>query len=160
MGPLYNSFDWPNHAQFLAYIEAQLFGSGSTSSTVDPEAVQSVIDATVASARREKREQYPNVVEGFPGVACSDSDNPNRYQTWPRAAAEAEANYGYFGRLWTHASVPCWNWPGVDRDRYNGRFTRRTANTVLIASTVYDPATRYRARSRCMTSFRSRRCSP
>lgn len=140
LGPLYNSFDWPNHALFLAYIEAQIIGTAIAPAAEDLARIQAVMEGTLTSQRRER---YPNVVEGFPGVACSDTNNPEAYEVWPEAAAKAEANYGYFGRLWTHASVPCWNWPGADRDRYEGPFTEHTANPVLIASTVYDPATRY-----------------
>jgi hypothetical protein len=141
LGPLYNSFGWPDHALFLAYIEAQLFGASFQPDAADLATVQSLVDVNTNSKRQ--REEYPNVVEGFPGVACSDTDNPDGYEAWPEAGAKAEANFGYFGRLWTHGSVPCWNWPGVDRDRYDGPFTEETANPVLIASTVYDPATRY-----------------
>jgi len=74
-------------------------------------------------------------------VECSDSINPTEYDAWPAFGAMADANYGYFGRLWTHASVPCWNWPGADGDRYGGSFTADTANTVLIVNPVFDPAT-------------------
>lgn len=141
LGPLYNSFAWPDHSFFLAYIEAQLFGANFQAAAADLATVQSLVDVNTNS--KKKREKYRNDVEGFPGVACSDTDNPDVYEVWPEVAAKAEANFGYFGRLWTHASVPCWNWPGVDRDRYEGPFTAATANPVLIASTVYDPATRY-----------------
>jgi pimeloyl-ACP methyl ester carboxylesterase len=141
LGPLYNSFSWPEQAAFLAYIEAQIFGLESAVGAAEADAIQSAIDGGVASAQTQ--EPYENIVEGFPGVACADTNNPDTYEVWPEVAAKAEAEFGYFGRLWTHASVPCWNWPGVDRDRYNGRFDRWTANPVLIATTVYDPATRY-----------------
>ena len=141
LGPLYDSFSWPDQSAFLAFIEAQIFELESAPTDAELEAIQSAIDGNVASAQQQ--EPYPNVVEGFPGVACTDTNNPDSYDAWPDAAAKAEADFGYFGRLWTHASVPCWNWPAVDRDRYNGRFDRWTANPVLIAGTRYDPATRY-----------------
>ena len=50
--------------------------------------------------------------EGHPGVACSDSINPAVYRAWPRAAAAADENYGYFGSWWTWASSICQPWEG------------------------------------------------
>ncbi len=134
LGPLYNSAGWPQHAAFLAALEA-----GAT-----PAALGVALRASVDASGLDPvtaHGPYPNFAEGFPGVACSDSDNPDNYEAWPVAAAAAEAAHGYFGRLWTHASVPCWNWPGASDDRFTGPFTAQTANTVLVMSTAYDPAT-------------------
>ena len=141
LGPLYDSFGWPFHAEFLAYIE-QFIKPVTLSLTEEQlERVQAGFDSI--AAERAQREKYPNVVEGFPAVACSDTNNPSEYSAWPESGAAAEAEYGYFGRLWTHASVPCWLWPAADEDRYEGPFDTHTANPVLIANTLYDPATRY-----------------
>ena len=57
--------------------------------------------------------------------------------------ALADAQFGYFGRLWTWASSICAEWRGFDRDRYMGPFNRATANPVLVVGTRFDPATRY-----------------
>lgn len=141
LGPLYDSFGWPFHAEFLAFIESQIRPSTIAEPNADLDQIQAGFDAI--ATERAKRDRYPNVVEGFPGVACSDTNNPDEYSVWPESGAAADAAYGYFGRLWTHASVPCWLWPGADGDRYEGSFTADTANTVLIGSTTYDPATRY-----------------
>ncbi|NND04664.1 MAG: alpha/beta fold hydrolase [Acidimicrobiia bacterium] len=141
LGPLYDSFGWPFHAEFLAYIEGQIRPPTLSLTAEQLGHVQIGFDAL--AEERLARERYPNVVEGFPGVACSDTNNPDEYSAWPESGAAADAAYGYFGRLWTHASVPCWLWPGADGDRYEGPFTADTANTVLIGSTLYDPATRY-----------------
>ena len=65
---------------------------------------------------------YPNFIEGFPGVACADSDNPASYDAWVAAGAAADAAHGYFGRIWTWASAICAEWPGADTDRYTGPF--------------------------------------
>ncbi len=134
LGPLYNSLSWPDHAAFLAFIEA------GASATVLGEALAAT-EAASGLATTRTRVRYPNFVEGFPGVACSDSDNPDNYEAWPLAAAADEAANGYFGRLWTHASIPCWNWPGESADRYAGPFTTATSNPVLVVGTTYDPAT-------------------
>jgi pimeloyl-ACP methyl ester carboxylesterase len=87
--------------------------------------------------------EYQNGLEGFPGVACSDSDNPSGYHAWWNAGIRSDAKYGYFGRIWTWASSICAEWPGADSDRYTGPWTRRTDAPVLIVGTRYDPATRY-----------------
>ena len=86
---------------------------------------------------------YPNFVEGFVGVACSDSDNPDDHAYWSDAADDADANFGYFGRIWTWASSPCAVWSGADADRYIGPWDAGTANPVLVVGTRFDPATRY-----------------
>ena len=86
---------------------------------------------------------YPNFVEGFFGVACSDSDNPDGHSFWSTAADDADAGFGYFGRIWTWASSACAVWNGVDADRHVGPWDADTANPVLVVGTRFDPATRY-----------------
>lgn len=83
------------------------------------------------------------ILEGFAGVICSDSDNPDRIGAWSEAARAADRAHPYFGRPWGWLSSICEPWPGADRDRYMGPFDRPTANTVLVIGTVNDPATRY-----------------
>lgn len=134
LGPLYNSFSWADYSLFLAFLEANI-------SPLDiGKQLGVVLEASGLSAMRT-REWYPNVVEGFPGVACADSVNPDNYEAWPIAAAADEAANGYFGRLWTHASAPCWNWPGNAQDVFMGPFTADTSNTVLVVNPLWDPAT-------------------
>ena len=84
-----------------------------------------------------------NFLEGFPGVACSDSVNPRSYLAWSVNGALADAQFGYFGRIWTWASSICAEWPGHDADRYLGPWNRVTANPVLVVGNRWDPATRY-----------------
>jgi pimeloyl-ACP methyl ester carboxylesterase len=85
---------------------------------------------------------YPNFLEGFPAVACSDSDNPDDYQAWVDAGAAADAT-SYFGRIWTWASAICADWPAADADRYIGPFDTQTDKPVLVVGSRWDPATRY-----------------
>ena len=87
--------------------------------------------------------RYPNDVEGFPAVACADSDNPDSYTAWSTAGVAADAAFGYFGRIWTWFSSICAEWPRADQDRYLGPFNRSTANPVLVVGTQYDPTTSY-----------------
>jgi pimeloyl-ACP methyl ester carboxylesterase len=86
---------------------------------------------------------YQQVLEGFAGVWCLDGDNPDHVSAWARAARAADRRYPYFGRAWNWSSSICAFWPGKDSDRYTGPFNRRTANSVLVIGTRYDPATRY-----------------
>jgi hypothetical protein len=86
--------------------------------------------------------QYVNI-EGFAGVACSDSDNPDSYAVWSTQAALAGAQFGYFGPLWTWITSICAKWTGADADRYTGPFNRATASPVLVVGNLFDPATRY-----------------
>ena len=99
-----------------------------------------------------------NVLEGFPAVACADSDNPAPTRAWSIAGALADAQYGYFGRIWTWASSICAEWPGRDDDRYIGPFNRVTANPVLVVGNRFDPAPATRARSPSTTCCPAPRC--
>ena len=137
LGNMYSSFGWPFFAQFLALVEA------SATPAVLGEALRVSEEATGLTVRRHPRQSYPNFVEGFPGVACSDSVNPDDHHYWSQAGAAADAQFGYFGRIWTWASSPCAVWQGSDADRYLGPFNRSTANPVLVVGNRYDPATRY-----------------
>jgi pimeloyl-ACP methyl ester carboxylesterase len=136
LGAMYSSFSWPPFAQFLAAIES--FASPATLG-----ARLNAMWKSLGFITKRGFPQYPNFVEGFPGVACADSDNPSSYAAWSAAAAASEAQFGYFGPIWTWASSICAAWPGNQEDRYTGPFNRSTANPVLVASTLFDPATRY-----------------
>jgi pimeloyl-ACP methyl ester carboxylesterase len=84
-----------------------------------------------------------NEVEGRPGVACSETDNPDQVGAWRRAADAADRRFPYFGRRLTWISSICQPWPGRDTDRYTGPWTRTTSNPVLIVGARFDPITRY-----------------
>jgi pimeloyl-ACP methyl ester carboxylesterase len=90
------------------------------------------------------QEEYPNAVEGSPGVACSDTDNPRSFATWQQAADRAEQRYGYFGRVWNWAWSVCRSWPAsAGQDRHLGPWTARTSAPVLVVGNHFDPATGY-----------------
>jgi pimeloyl-ACP methyl ester carboxylesterase len=136
LGALYDPVVWPFLAELLAALEDS--------------AAPAVLGAALADVRTSlgyvnKRgfPRYPNFLEGFPAVACSDSDNPDSHADWFAAAEDAEARFGYFGRAWTWISSICAVWPGVDEDRYTGPWNARTANPVLVVGNYFDPATRY-----------------
>jgi pimeloyl-ACP methyl ester carboxylesterase len=121
LGAMYDSASWPGFAQFLAFLEAQ----------AGPDDLKASLAAFHASL-------------GLPArLADPDSDNPDSYSAWSRQGALADKRFGYFGRIWTWASSICAEWPGRDKDRYVGPFTRSTANPVLVIGNNFDPATRY-----------------
>jgi pimeloyl-ACP methyl ester carboxylesterase len=138
LGALYVPFVWPDLAALL--------------NDVDTGSSPAVIRAGIATLRSglglgaAAQEQYPNDIEGPPSVICSDSVNPTAFETWPQAAAEAERQNGYFGRLWTWLSAPCQPWSkAVGQNRYMGPWTKRTASPVLVVGNYFDPATRYQS---------------
>jgi hypothetical protein len=144
---MYDSAIWPDFAQLLADIEA---AAGGASARLVAPAQRPAIDRppryfapTGIPKPGGIEEGYMNFLEAFPGVACSDSTNPRSYVAWSINGALADAQFGYFGRIWTWASSICAEWPRADADRYTGPFTRVTANPVLVVGNRFDPATRY-----------------
>ena len=90
------------------------------------------------------RRRYTGGLEWFNAVSCADTTNPDDPGVWYDFAAQADEDARGFGSLWTYASLPCATWPFVDRDRYVGPWTRKTAKTVLlIGNSQGDPATPY-----------------
>ncbi len=135
LGALYDSASWADYAQFVAYVEAGMIP------IVLGAALQKVQARTGLGPPGFRL--YPNFVEGFPGVACSDTVNPAGHAYWSVAGAVADEQAGYFGRPWTWATSPCAVWDGFDEDRYLGPFDHVTSNPVLVVGTLFDPATRY-----------------
>ena len=135
LGAMYDSFSWPDFALFLADLEA----------LASPAQLGFRLDTLWADLGFDKRgdPNYVNFIEGFPGVACSDSVNPSDYGAWWTASQQAEAESGYFGPLWTYVSSICSDWPAQPRGRYLGPFTANTSNPVLVVGNFFDPATRY-----------------
>ena len=133
LNAMFESASWADFAGFLTEVEA----------TAGPAVLGTALRAVTQSSGGEPPEPYENFVEGFPGVACSDSINPDDHSYWVSAGAQADEQFGYFGRIWTWASSPCAVWEGFDEDRYLGPFNRATANPVLVVGNRFDPATRY-----------------
>jgi pimeloyl-ACP methyl ester carboxylesterase len=133
LGAMYDPASWPDLAVFLQ----QLWD------LAQPQAAAATLRTLRARLGGFQQEEYPNFVEGFPGVACSETDNPANVGAWARAARASDQRFRYFGRLWTWITSICQPWPGQDADRYDGPWTRRTSNPVLVVGTRFDPATRY-----------------
>jgi pimeloyl-ACP methyl ester carboxylesterase len=123
---------WPGLAETLQQLDS--LTSSATGAPAAPPA---------PPARAAAQQDYRNDLEGLPGVACSDSDNPDNVDAWKLAADAADHSAPYFGRYWTWLSSICQPWPGRDRDRYTGPWTRPTANPVLVVGNRFDPAAPY-----------------
>ncbi|MDA0170114.1 alpha/beta hydrolase [Solirubrobacter taibaiensis] len=149
LSAMYGSDIWPDYARLLADLEALANGTSRLGAQSTLKRISIDAPRFIPPAAKRKppggsiEEDYPNFLEGFPGVACSDSNNPRVYAAWSINGALADLQYGYFGRLWTWASSICAEWPGHDEDRYLGPFNRVTANPVLIVGNRFDPATPY-----------------
>jgi pimeloyl-ACP methyl ester carboxylesterase len=137
LSALYSSSVWPEFALVLSLIEQQ------APAAEIGKAIAAVEGEVGLSPGSLPEPRYPNFVEAFPGVSCSDSVNPDDHGYWSIAGAESDVQFGYFGRIWTWVSSICAVWQGFDQDRYLGPFDRQTANPVLVVGTRYDPATRY-----------------
>ena len=136
VGALYAPFVWPDFARLLRDLERQ----------ASPATVQQRLATlrTKLGLAAPEQQEYPNFVEGFSAVLCSDANNPSRYHPYRAWADRAERDYGYFGRLWNWAGSACAVWPkDAGQDRYTGPWTSRTPNPVLVVGNYFDPATRY-----------------
>jgi pimeloyl-ACP methyl ester carboxylesterase len=136
LGTLYDPFGYADLANLLAALES--FASPARIGTA-----LARLEASSGLVNKRGFPHYVNFAEGFPAVACEDSNNPTDYHVWSTQGAAADEAFGYFGRIWTWASSPCAQWPLDDHGRYLGPFTARTANPVLVIGNLYDPATRY-----------------
>ena len=139
LGPMYDSLSWEDFAGGLAFVEGKVLGP-AFAARVAPRAALAAWRPDYITKRGFPH--YYNF-EGFPAVACSDSDNPASYAGWHDAAVAANAQFGYFGPLWTWVTSICAKWGGTDADRYIGPFNRTTAAPVLVVGNLFDPATRY-----------------
>jgi pimeloyl-ACP methyl ester carboxylesterase len=137
LGAMYDSLSWEDFANVLATLESATASPASLGARLQP------FLGGPAYITKRGFPRYSNNVEGFPAVACADSDNPHTYSAWSSAGAAEDAATGYFGRIWTWVSSICAAWPRADADRYTGPFTNRTANPVLVIGNQFDPATRY-----------------
>ncbi len=131
---LYDPSVWPLWAEILQQLDE--FTSPETAA-VSLQALRIRLGAGL------QQEEYPNFVEGFPGVACSETHNPANVGAWSRAARAQDRQFPYFGRPWTWFTSICQPWPGWDDDHYDGPWNRTTANPVLVVGTRFDPATPY-----------------
>jgi pimeloyl-ACP methyl ester carboxylesterase len=135
LGILYDPSAWPDWAVVLQALDEQ----------TRPAAAAAALRALRArlGGGAFQQEDYPNFVEGFPGVACSETHNPSTAGAWARAARAQDRQFPYFGRPWTWTTSICQPWPGWDDDHFDGPWNHRTANPVLVVGNVFDPATRY-----------------
>jgi pimeloyl-ACP methyl ester carboxylesterase len=134
LGVLYDPIVWPEWAEVLQALDEQ---TSPAAAAAGLRTVRALLRGTF------QQEDYPNFIEGFPGVACSETHNPSNVGAWSRAARAQDRQFPYFGRPWTWTSSICEPWPGWDRDHYDGPWNHRTANPVLVVGNLFDPATPY-----------------
>jgi pimeloyl-ACP methyl ester carboxylesterase len=132
---LYDTGTWASLAQMLAAAEAS-----ADPTTLGANLAQ--IQPSLGLEVHRHHLQYANMIEGFPGVMCTDSDNPHSYPGFSTAAQRADETT-VFGSLWTWYSSICIDWPFSNADRYTGPWTHWTANPVLVIGNTFDPATPY-----------------
>ena len=140
LGPMYDSAGWEDFDDFLAFLESQVIGTPFAATF--GKRLQTT-PWRPAYITKRGFPTYPNFLEGFPAVACADTDNPDSYAAWSSAATAAGEQFGYFGPLWTWITSICAQWPGADADRYTGPFNHGTTAPVLVVGNLFDPATRY-----------------
>ena len=133
---MYDTFSWPALAELLVFLEQQ-----AAPVTLGKALAKLWVQQGYISKRGFPR--YFNAVEGFPAVACSDSDNPDDYAVWHDLGPAEDAAHGYFGRPWAWLSSICAQWPGFDADRYMGPFDIDTTVRILLVNNRFDPATAY-----------------
>ena len=129
----------------VAWAELGRGPPGSWTSPTSPQDGRGRPQGSACPARAPafQQEEYPNFVEGFPGVACSETHNPSNVGAWSRAGRAQDRQFPYFGRPWTWASSTCEPWPGWDDDHFDGPWNHSTANPVLVVGNRFDPATPY-----------------
>jgi pimeloyl-ACP methyl ester carboxylesterase len=111
-----------------------------------PDALRAGPGAEVAlSPVEEALESTMSFEEALRGVICSDSLHGPDASIWRITGALADRRAPYFGRAWNYIDTPCATdtWTAHDEDAYFGPFNRRTANPVLITSSIWDPSTNY-----------------
>ena len=136
LGALYDPAAWPDLAEFLQALDDADQPGGGRARLCGP--------CGPGSAPASSRRTYPNFVEGFPGVACSETHNPSTVGAWSRAAegpgppaTPTSAGPG------PGSPAPAQPWPGWDATTTSAPGTTPTANPVLVVGNRFDPATRY-----------------
>jgi pimeloyl-ACP methyl ester carboxylesterase len=142
LSSLYDPYSWPLLATVLLRIEEAVLAASPAASAAAGAALQAFWE-DIGLVTKRGVPRYQNFAESFSGVGCADSDNPADWHVWGPAGAAADAQYGYFGRIWTWASSTCADWPASQASRHRGPFDATTSVPVLVATTRNDPATRY-----------------
>jgi len=140
LGAMYGPGAWPSLARLLRTLSRE---SRPVLVAHRLRALHEALAEAGAGIGRPLRAGRAQVVEGFAGVTCSDTDNPETGQAWATAAARGDRRSPYFGRAWIWGSSICAVWPGADEDRFTGPWSRPTASPVLVVGNRFDPATRY-----------------
>jgi pimeloyl-ACP methyl ester carboxylesterase len=99
------------------------------------------LTAGVGDSDDPREADYPNDLDAFYGNHCADTRYPESFRTWREVGRYAHDG-SPFGPLTWWQSSGCADWP-VNRDRYTGPWTARTASPVLVVGNYFDNATDY-----------------
>ncbi|MBW3083927.1 hypothetical protein KEM60_00109 [Austwickia sp. TVS 96-490-7B] len=80
-------------------------------------------------------------VPGLLAVLCSDTKNPNDPKVWDAYSTPDALRKNPFQAYWAWGTSICANWPGRDRNVYQGPFDTKLANPMLVIGNTHDPAT-------------------
>jgi hypothetical protein len=145
LGDLYDvgAGDWVT--QDSEYVYTLLTTSSTAAAKKDANAALMRKIRTARAKKPARDFPYDNGFETFAGVDCTDAGFPKDAGQWPALMNKADQRAPYFGRAWGWSTAPCARntWTVRDEDAYTGPWNRRTAATVLVVGTKWDPATNY-----------------
>ncbi|GAA3701587.1 alpha/beta hydrolase [Nonomuraea antimicrobica] len=81
------------------------------------------------------------IMPAYHAVTCAETDGPGTVGALTRLAAERDGRAGPFGALRVYETSPCVPWRSANKIRYEGPWTARTGEPVLIVNSRFDPAT-------------------
>jgi pimeloyl-ACP methyl ester carboxylesterase len=140
-GELYDAAEFPTLAGVLQALHQIAFGAPAAARS----AATSQLDTARDSSRwRALADAYSyNSADSLYAVNCVDKRLPRLQAAWPAIAKGFELVHRTFGRTQAYGAAVCATWPVVTNERYAGPWDRKSANTVLVVGTYFDPATPY-----------------
>jgi pimeloyl-ACP methyl ester carboxylesterase len=141
LGALYS----PAAGEIVAAVAQSMWILTDPEFADDPTALATARTTLARHLRTGRDFMYLNDAEAFSGVMCTDALHPKDASGWAAASAKSDKRAPYFGRLWAWGSAQCARntWTVRDEDAYRGPFNRKTAATVLVVGSLWDPATNY-----------------
>jgi pimeloyl-ACP methyl ester carboxylesterase len=137
-GAMYAPETWGGPEGLGAFLDAvadAVVGDQGANATVTP-----IRDALVARLTPPGIEaDYDNELDAYFGNQCADTQYPSTFGGFLGVGLYAEAG-SPFGPYWWWFNAGCTNWP-VNRDRYIGPWTARTAAPVLVVGNEFDGVT-------------------
>ena len=110
---------------------------GDQAAVASASAVRSALVAKLTPPGFEA--DYDNGFDAYYGNQCADTEYPSAFLSWRLIDAYAAIG-SRFGPYWWWFNAGCADWP-VNRDRYTGPWTARTAAPVLVVGNFFDGVT-------------------